>query len=275
MIRAWRRQFVDTYAVDATFIPSDASQSDKTEVHGSRVLEADIQVGNVLVRWHCDGWPVATPRTAGETNLDEDALQPPRRPRRTTRTASGTRTVSPPRRFRPPARNDHLEGAQRRSTRNLIEQRHADQQSVDHWATGASTPSPWNYLPSVSQRVELDTTPSHAADNSADSGELNYRPGRYDERPATAFRHAPWVIELIIMKRDASESESSSSTRTSSTRTSSTESRRQRRSPAVTVWPLSDSRAGAFEAPLTIGERRFVMPATRYRPVLVPPAEEA
>lgn len=76
MIRAWRRQFVDTYAVDATFIPSDASQSDKTELHRSRVLEADIQVGNVLVRWHCDGWPVATPRTAGETNLDGDALQP-------------------------------------------------------------------------------------------------------------------------------------------------------------------------------------------------------
>ncbi|KTR53559.1 hypothetical protein [Curtobacterium oceanosedimentum] len=41
MIRAWRRQFVDTYAVDATYIPSDASQSDKTELHRSRVLEAD------------------------------------------------------------------------------------------------------------------------------------------------------------------------------------------------------------------------------------------
>ncbi len=92
------------------------------------------------VRWHCDGWPVATPRTAGETNLDGDALQPAPTPapndpncfgyaHRTRRDASAHPQV------------DHLEGAQRRSTRNLIEQQNADQQSVDHWAADASTPS--------------------------------------------------------------------------------------------------------------------------------------
>lgn len=209
MIRAWRRQFVDTYAVDATFTPTDASQSDKTELHRSRVLEADIQVSNVLVRWHCDGWPVATPRTAGETNLDGDALQPAPTPAPNDPNCFGYAHRVPAAMLPPTRKYDHLEGAQRRSTRNLSEQQNADQQSVDHWATDASTPSQWSYLPGVSQRVELDATPSHAADNSAGSRESNYEPGWYDERPATAFRHAPWVIELIVMKRDASESEPS------------------------------------------------------------------
>ncbi|MBA8992050.1 hypothetical protein FHW23_003337 [Curtobacterium pusillum] len=132
MIRAWRRQFVDTYAVDATYIPSDASQSDKTELHRSRVLEADIQVGNVLVRWHCDGWPVATPRTAGETNLDGDALQPAPTPAPNDPNCFGYAHRVPAAMLPPTRKDDHLEGAQRRSTRNLIEQQNADQQSVHH-----------------------------------------------------------------------------------------------------------------------------------------------
>ncbi len=83
----------------------------------------------------------------------------------------------------PPTRkDDHLEGAQRRSTRNLIEQQNADQQSVDHWDADASTPSQWSYLPGVSQRVQLDATPTPAADNSADSRESNSKPGWYDQR---------------------------------------------------------------------------------------------
>lgn len=214
MIRAWRRQFDDTYEVDATLTPTDGPQSDKTNMHGSRVREADIQVSNILLRWHCDGWPVATPRTAGETDLNSRAHQLAPTPAPSNPNCFGYAHRIPAATLPPIRKYDHVEDDDQRSNRSLAEQQNADQQnadqpSADQWVRDAFTLSLRNYLPATSQRVAYDATPLHAADVPADSSESNYEPGWYDKRPSSAFRHAPWVIELITMNHNASEPEPS------------------------------------------------------------------
>ncbi|WP_181437922.1 hypothetical protein [Curtobacterium sp. MCLR17_034] len=187
MIRAWRRQFDDTYGVDATVTPTDGSQTDETKTHGSRVREADIQVSNILLRWHCDGWPVATPRTEGETDLNGRAHQPAPTPAPSDPNCFGYAHRIPAATLPPRRKSNHIEGDQPDSNRSLAEQR-----NVDTCATGASTLSLREYLPGVGQRVALDATLLHAADIPTDSSESNYEPGWYDKQPSTAFRHAPW-----------------------------------------------------------------------------------
>lgn len=205
MIRAWRRQFHDTYEVDATFIPTDGWKSSETNVHGSRAWEADIQVRNILLRWHCDGWPVATPRTEGETNLNDSALQPAPTPAPNDPTCYGyahrIRTAS----LTPIRKNNHAEGNPQRSSESLADQQNVDQHPVDQRGTEACTPSPRQYRRGVGKRVAFDATLLHAANSSAQSRKSNYEPGWYDNRSASAFRYAPWEIALTTMNRDASE----------------------------------------------------------------------
>ncbi len=169
------------------------------------MLEADIQVGNVLVRWHCDGWPVATPRTAGETNLDGDALQPAPTAAPNDPNCFGYAHRVPAAMLPPTRKYDHLEGAQRRSTRTSSSSRTPTSRAL---TTGPRTRlrRVSGTTCRVSAVASSSTRPRRTLrNNSTGSRELNYKPGWYDERPATAFRHAPWVIELIVMKRDASE----------------------------------------------------------------------
>ncbi len=195
MIRAWRRQFVDTYAVDATFIPSDAShvgqdggarQPRAGGRHPGRQRPGALALRR-MARRHA-------PHRGGDQPGRGCAAAAPT-PAPNDPNCFGYAHRVPAATLPPTRKDDHLEGAQRRSTRKphrAASRRPAE--LVDHWATGASTRVRGTTCRVSASAFELDTTPSHAADNSADSGELNYSPAgttsdrrrRSDTRPGSS-----------------------------------------------------------------------------------------
>lgn len=196
MIRASRRSFDDTYEVRSALPLSGEPRSEEEDVrlHASRVQEADVQVGNVLLGWHCDGWPVATPRTTGEADLDGDAPMPAPVPAPSGPTCGGYAHCTAAAQLEPTRAYDYEGYDRHRADRAAALQHSAEARSVASLAPNVRTGQRRD-----GRQVAFDARFVHFTAAQANPQQSNFNVGWYEKSLSPVRRQSSWEIEYAVM----------------------------------------------------------------------------
>lgn len=196
MIRSWRRNFDATYNVRTAPALSGAPRTEEEEalLRDCRALEADVQVGNVLLRWHFDSWPVAMLRTIEKTDLDGDAPALPPVPAPIDPNCGGFAHRASKAQLLP-ARDDDFEGCDKHSSDVVA----AVQKTAEERFVAAFAPTVLTRPRPAGRRVAFDATLLRTAPTLSTGQQANYDAGFYVKNPSPIRRQSGKEIEYAVL----------------------------------------------------------------------------
>ncbi|MBF4592381.1 hypothetical protein ITJ58_01285 [Curtobacterium flaccumfaciens] len=200
MIRQWRGEFEDMYEVRTEPSPIGVLRTSEAELRVSRLVDADVQVSSVLLRWHCTGWPVATIRTSGEADLDGEAPIPAPVPAPNDPICGGYAHRFDVTQL-PPIRQYDYQGYDKHRSDRATTLQHA----AKLWFDAAFAPTVWTGPRRAGRRGAFDATTIRLTAARCSPPQPNDDAGWYEKTPSPVRRQFPWEVEYAVMTRHISE----------------------------------------------------------------------